>query len=186
MSEYEDFDDETDQESEGIAGLRKAKKAAEARAKEAEEAAAAGAAAQRELAALKAGLDPGDKLQGYFLNTYQGDPTPEAMKAAAIEAGVLPEIDPVAAQSANGQAQMASAVRGGETVPLGTTVVGSGAVKVEVPAEQAPMWQAFEAAAKTGNFQGAAEILRSHGHQMDGIADVEALPGSGVANTSPI
>lgn len=46
-------------------------------------------AARRELAFVKAGIDPDDPQQGYFVRGYQGDITADAIKTAATEAGFL-------------------------------------------------------------------------------------------------
>lgn len=47
------------------------------------------AAIARENAFLKAGINPDDKQLGYFVRGYDGDLNPEAIKAAATEAGFL-------------------------------------------------------------------------------------------------
>ena len=47
------------------------------------------AALEREMAFRNAGIDPGDKKLSYFVKGYDGDATPDAIKAAAIEAGFL-------------------------------------------------------------------------------------------------
>lgn len=46
-------------------------------------------AARRELAFVKAGIDPDDPQQGYFVRGYQGDITADAIKTAATDAGFL-------------------------------------------------------------------------------------------------
>lgn len=62
------------------AKLRQAEKAArDAEAKAAETA--------RVNAFLRAGIDPEDKKAGYFFRGYDGELTPEAIRAAALEAG---------------------------------------------------------------------------------------------------
>lgn len=45
--------------------------------------------AQRELAFYKAGIDPSQGQMAYFAKGYEGELTPEAIKAAATEAGFL-------------------------------------------------------------------------------------------------
>jgi hypothetical protein len=57
-------------------------KAFEAKAKEAE-------AAQRELAFVKAGVNPDSAAAKYFVKGYDGDLTPEAIRAAAEEAQLI-------------------------------------------------------------------------------------------------
>lgn len=183
MSEYDENDD---QESEGIQGIRRAKNAAEARATAAEEALTAAQGAQRELGAIKAGLDPAEKSHAFFLSHYEGDLTPEAMKAAAIDAGIMPEIAPEAQASVQGQAQMAQAFQGGEHTPLGNTQVGPPGMRLQVPAEEAEMWTEFQAALQRGDRQGSVEVLRAHGRQVTGIEDTEMAPGAGSAQIVPI
>jgi hypothetical protein len=185
MPEYDENGNEIEPEDEGLRGLRSAKKAAEDRAKAAEEQLIAAQGAQRELAAMKAGLDPDDKAASFFLKHYDGEFTPEAMKAAAVDAGVLPEIDAAAQESAQGQAQMASAFRGGENTPLGSTFVGPREARIEVPADEAEKWQAFEAdLARGGN---GLDVLRQYGHPLGGTAgDYEYDTGAGAPATTPI
>jgi hypothetical protein len=61
----------------------------EAAAKAAQEAESRAAAAERKLAFASAGLPLEDKRLGYFIKGYEGDLTPEAIKAAAVDAGFL-------------------------------------------------------------------------------------------------
>jgi hypothetical protein len=48
-----------------------------------------GQKATRELAFVKAGVNPADKKAAYFIKGYDGDLTPDAIKAAAEDAGFL-------------------------------------------------------------------------------------------------
>lgn len=187
MSEYDEFDQSEDQD-EGLRGLRQAKKAAEAEQKRLQEELATAQAERRELAALKAGLDPSDKAIAFFLRHYDGDPNADAMKAAAVEAGVLPDVAPEAAASVAGQAQMAAAFQGGEQTPLGSTTIGDRNFRMTVPADQAQMWQEAEQAAKAKDFVGMADILRRYGHGGDGIVagSYEYEAGAGGPATAPI
>lgn len=53
--------------------------------------------ARRETAFLRAGIDPEAKgIAAYFVKGYDGDLSPEAIKAAATEAGVLQPAPPTA------------------------------------------------------------------------------------------
>lgn len=61
----------------------------EKRAKAAEKAAAERDAAMRELVMLKAGINPDSPQGKLFVKAYDGEPTLEAVKAAAQEYGVL-------------------------------------------------------------------------------------------------
>jgi hypothetical protein len=53
------------------------------------------AQAERELAFVKAGVDPNSAMAKYFMKAYDGDLDPEAIKTAAIEAQVIAEKKPV-------------------------------------------------------------------------------------------
>lgn len=70
------------QDNEVIRTLREQANGATAARAEAE-------AARRELAFVKAGIDPDDPQQGYFVRGYQGDVTADAIRAAAETAGFL-------------------------------------------------------------------------------------------------
>jgi hypothetical protein len=187
MPEYEDDlnDDDTvpRDDDEGMRGLRQAKKAAETRAKDAETALAAANAERREYAAVKAGLDPASKQAQFFLSHYDGEPTPDAIKSAAIEAGIIDDGDAATQQAAAAQQTMAQAFGGGETVPLGTQPVGPG---LQVPAQELPMWQAYEAKLKAGDFNGAGEVLRQFGRSTAQVAGHEMLPGGNVPQSTPL
>ena len=87
MPDYDDDNDtqeRTDAEWAKLRRERKAKEAAEAEA----------AKAKRELAFLKAGLDPDDPKTSYFVKGYEGEDTPEAIRKAATEAGFISEPTP--------------------------------------------------------------------------------------------
>lgn len=186
MPEYDENGEEIPEEPEGIRGIRQAKNAAEARATQAEEALVAANADRRELAVLKAGLDPSDKTTAKFIEHYDGDLSVDAMKTAAIEWGIIPEVDAAAAASAAGQQQMAQAFQGGEHTPLGTAQVGDRNLRVQVPAEEVEMWQAFEARVKVGDYQGGQDVLRQYGRETEGITGYEPEPGAGQPQTTPI
>jgi ribosomal protein L12E/L44/L45/RPP1/RPP2 len=49
------------------------------------------AALEREMAFHRAGIDPADSKLKYFVKGYDGETTVEAIKAAAIEAGFVPD-----------------------------------------------------------------------------------------------
>ena len=53
------------------------------------------ALAERELAFVKAGIDPNSPMAKYFMKGYDGDLNPEAIKTAALEAQLLSEGKPV-------------------------------------------------------------------------------------------
>ena len=72
-------------------GLRKQVEEHDQKRKDAERVAAEAderaKAAERELAFIKAGIQPDDPKQAYFVKGYEGDLTPEAIKAAAVAGG---------------------------------------------------------------------------------------------------
>lgn len=89
---YEDDEptaEQTQRESHDIKRLREKAAKAETEAKRAEEAEARAVAAERKLALREAGIDLGTPLGRLFAKSYDGDPTPEAVRAAAEAEGVL-------------------------------------------------------------------------------------------------
>lgn len=83
----EDTDpDAPESESEVIRTLRE-------QAKEGKRSQAEAESLRRELAFTKAGIDPDDPRQSYFVKGYQGDLTSDAIKAEAEKAGFLTQID---------------------------------------------------------------------------------------------
>jgi hypothetical protein len=170
---YESDDDTTPEDDEGIRGVRKAKNAAEARAKEAERQLAEANIERREYAAVKAGLDPQSKQAQFFLTHYDGEPTAEAIKTAAIDAGIIDDGTEASQAAAAAQQQMAAAFGGGEGFPVGTQPIGPDGM--QVPAEEVPMWKEFEDRVKNGDFAGGAQVLRKFGHGVAETAGHEML-----------
>ena len=83
-------------------------KAFEAKAKEAE-------AAQREFAFVKAGVNPDSAAAKYFVKGYDGELTPEAIRAAAEEASLIPSQKKEVAAEQQAWNRVAQASRAGET-----------------------------------------------------------------------
>jgi hypothetical protein len=84
MSEFDsEIDDDQPEEPRGL------RKQIEEQAAKAREAEARAAAAERELAFAKAGLPLSDPKMTYFVKGYDGDLSPDAIKAAAEAAGFL-------------------------------------------------------------------------------------------------
>lgn len=83
-------------------------KALEAQAKEAE-------AAKRELAFVKAGVDPDSAAAKYFVKGYDGELTAEAIRAAAEEASLIPSQKKEVAAEQQAWNRVAQASRAGET-----------------------------------------------------------------------
>ena len=83
-------------------------KAFEAKAKEAE-------AATRELAFVKAGVDPDSAAAKYFVKGYDGELTAEAIRAAAEEASLIPSHKKEVVAEEQAWNRVAQASRAGET-----------------------------------------------------------------------
>lgn len=116
-----EFDDETPDEpavdkSKLSAEENVALRQAETRAKKAEKA----------LAFLMAGIDPDSPKAKWFVKGYDGKVEPDAIKAAALEAGIIapeapPEPDPDTAEGIAAAARIAQAGNGANPhTPLGT------------------------------------------------------------------
>lgn len=110
MSDFSESDDQYDEEPRG---LRKqiedqavARKAAEAEA----------AALKRELAFAKAGLDLSDPKIGYFTRGYDGEPDPEKIRAAALEAGFIGSTQDAGLTTELAQHQAATNLASGSTL----------------------------------------------------------------------
>ena len=91
-----------------IRELEQQVKAFEAKAKEAE-------AAQRELAFVKAGVNPDSAAAKYFVKGYDGELTPEAIRAAAEEANLVSSEKKEVAVEQQAWNRVAQASRAGET-----------------------------------------------------------------------
>lgn len=78
---------------------------------------------KRDMAFIRAGIDPEAKgIASYFVKGYDGEITPEAIQAAAVEAGVLQAAPPSPEQQQAVEAQQAAARvaalgQGGEQAP---------------------------------------------------------------------
>ena len=107
--EFDEQDDDQERSNSEWAALRQAKKAA----KQAEQKAQA---AQRELAFVKAGIDPDDPRMSYFARGYEGELSAQAIKEAAVQAGFLAAPgtpDPQVQQGVQAQQRMAVAASAG-------------------------------------------------------------------------
>lgn len=119
MSEYEDFDSDFDDQTETEPTqnpVRARMKQLEKEAKELRKQVAEFSATQRELAFVKAGIDPASPQAKYFVKGYDGDLTPEAIREAAVEAQL---ITPLASDDADKQAwkQSNRIAAGSESAP---------------------------------------------------------------------
>lgn len=91
MSNFEDDfnEDDYDQPAAEANPVRARMKQLEKEAKELRKQVAEFAVTQRELAFAKAGIDPASPQAKYFVKGYDGDLTPEAIRAAAEEAQLI-------------------------------------------------------------------------------------------------
>lgn len=89
MSEYDDFTDEDEQVPAAGNPMRAAMRAMESEIKSLRQQAIESEATKRELAFVKAGIDPSDAAAKYFVKGYDGELTQDAIKQAAIEARLL-------------------------------------------------------------------------------------------------
>lgn len=118
MAHDDDYDDDgTDQDTGGRNPLREQLRKQEKELKALREQLTAGQQATRELAFVKAGVDPQDKKAAYFVKGYDGDLTPEAIKKAAEDAGFLdaPNVDVVTDEEKAGLAEIDRATSRGTT-----------------------------------------------------------------------
>ena len=133
-----------------FAALRKQTKAT----KQAE---AKAAAKDREVAFLRAGIDPDAKegIVGYFAKGYDGDMTPDAIKAAAQAAGVLQAPAPTPEQQAVQQQQAAELAASGRIAGAANAAQGyDGDLAVR---------QAMDDAYKAGGIEALTAVLQAQG-----------------------
>jgi len=103
MSEFDDFEDSNEEVQETRNPLRSRIKELESEIKSMRQQAVEAEQAKRELAFVKAGIDPADSAAKYFVKGYDGELTVDAIKQAAVEARLLspaPSDDLVAEQNA--------------------------------------------------------------------------------------
>lgn len=130
------FEQDNDSDDQGAKPdpVRAQLKKVEARNKELEAANAAGQAATRELVFIKAGISTDTALGKLFAKAYEGELTVDAIRAAAIEATILP--DP-----ANDPARLAeegAAQRIADARTAGEQTVASVGLDAEVAAAKSP------------------------------------------------
>lgn len=88
MSEF-DYDDEETTDTETRNPVRARMKELEKEAAELRKQVAEAAQAKRELAFVKAGIDPADPAAKYFVKGYDGDLDPDQIRSAAVEARLI-------------------------------------------------------------------------------------------------
>jgi hypothetical protein len=90
MSEFDNYDSEDQiEESETRNPVRARMKQLEKETADLRKQVAEAESAKRELAFVKAGLDPLQPMTKYFVKAYDGDLTPDAIRQAAVEAQLI-------------------------------------------------------------------------------------------------
>ena len=90
MSEFDNYDSEDQiEESETRNPVRARMKQLEKETADLRKQVAEAEVAKRELAFVKAGLDPLQPMTKYFVKAYDGDLTPDAIRQAAVEAQLI-------------------------------------------------------------------------------------------------
>ena len=107
--------------------------------------------AKRELAFIKAGINPDDPKMRYFVKGYEGDLTAEAVREAALEAGFL------ASQQAQPDPQKEAAAAAQQRV-----MAASAGGAYEDASEEAA-YARLEAAMEEGGVDAMLEVARQYG-----------------------
>ena len=121
MTDFDDdFDDTADEtnadDSNGIKALRQAARDGKKAKADAAANDARAVAAERQIAFLKAGIDPDSALAKRLAKVHEGEFTPEALKATAVEyEWAQPETPPVPAEELQALGQFAAVGAGGNT-----------------------------------------------------------------------
>jgi hypothetical protein len=117
MSEFDNYDSEDQiEESETRNPVRARMKQLEKETADLRKQVAEAETAKRELAFVKAGLDPLQPMTKYFVKAYDGDLTPDAIRQAAVEAQLIspPDSKP-SADEANAWSRTAKIGAGSQT-----------------------------------------------------------------------
>lgn len=142
--DYDNDEIDTDEASDSPRGLRRAANKSKKLESELQ-------AAKRELAFLKAGINPDDPKMRYFVKGYEGDLSAEAVREAALEAGFLAsqqkEADPR-------QQAIASAEQ--------RVVTASAGAAFEDASEEAALAR-LEQAMEEGGVEAMMEVARQYG-----------------------
>lgn len=128
-----------------FAALRKANQAAKRAERERDD-------ARKEVAFLRAGIDPTDVRLSYFTKGYEGDLKPDAIRQAAIDAGFIqpPPPSPEQVQAQQGQEAVGR-------------VAGYAAGAQATPGLEQQQTLALEEAYRRGGMDGLTAALRSMG-----------------------
>lgn len=145
--DYEDSEQQEQRSNSEWAALRQEKKARRQAEEQAQK-------AQRELAFVKAGINPDDPRMSYFVKGYDGDISPDAIKQAAVTAGFMqaPDApDPQVQQAVQSQQRIAMAASAG--VPDQTSVSAAEARLVEAYEQGGPQAMLAALIAEGGQVQ---------------------------------
>jgi hypothetical protein len=117
MSDIDNYDSDFDEtENRGQNPVRARMKQLEKEAQELRKQVEAANAAQRELAFVKAGVDPTSPMAKYFMKGYDGELNPDAIRQAAVEAQLIspPDATPTQVEAAGWQ-KVAKIAAGSQT-----------------------------------------------------------------------
>jgi hypothetical protein len=115
MSDIDNYDSDME-DSNSRNPVRARMKELEKEAAELRKQVAESAAAKRELAFVKAGVDPSSPMAKYFMKGYDGDLDPDAIRQAAVEAQLIspPDATPTQVEAAGWQ-KIAKIAAGSQT-----------------------------------------------------------------------
>lgn len=121
MSEFEDLEESETESVQERNPLRSRMRELESEIKSLRQQAAEAEQARREVAFIRAGIDPADNAAKYFVKGYDGELSVDAIKAAAVEARLLtptqPASDPSEQDAWNRTNQMAAGAGSASQVP---------------------------------------------------------------------
>jgi Tfp pilus assembly protein PilX len=115
MSDIDYFDEDSEPVESKPNPVRQRMKQLEKEAEELRKQVAEAAAARRELAFVKAGIDPSNPMAKYFVKGYDGELDPEAIKQAAMEAQLISPPQPVVNTEADAWQRTNSVAAGSQT-----------------------------------------------------------------------
>jgi len=116
MSQFDNYDEDQTEETETRNPLRARMKQLEKENAEARKLLAEAESERRELAFVKAGIDPTSPMAKYFVKGYDGELNPEAIREAAVEAQLIsPPVAPSQTDEAKAWNRTAKIAAGSQT-----------------------------------------------------------------------
>lgn len=146
-----DTDEQTDDRT--VTLTRQQIRSLERDAKQARKANEEAAATKRELAFVRAGIDPDDPKLKYFAKGYDGEINADAIRAAATEAGFLTPT----ATSSDEQAEATASER------IANASAGAAA---QPPTTKRTQIEELQEAGRTGGRDAVLAKIREHGHNV--------------------